>query len=350
MRLTRSARPRAVAMFATAGLLLGALAVPSPAYPAPGSLDPDAATALSARLGERSAGAYIDASGKTVVTVTDAAAARAVRNSGAVPRFVTRSGAALAAVTADLDRSTSISGTTWAVDPITNQVVVSMDSTVAGGNLAQLTAAVARHGEAARLERIPGKLTTLINGGRAIYGGGFRCSLGFNARSGNTFFILTAGHCTNGAGTWFTNSSRTSQIGPRVGTSFPGNDYGIIRYDNTSLTHPSSVNLYNGTSRSITRAGNASVGQIVQRSGSTTGVHDGSVTATNATANYPQGRVTGLIRTTVCAEPGDSGGSLFAGNTALGITSGGSGDCSGGGITLFQPVTEPMSVFGVSIP
>ena len=41
--------------------------------------------------------------------------------------------------------------------------------------------------------------------------------------------------------------------------------------------------------------------------------------------NYPQGTVTGMIRTTVCAEPGDSGGALFAGNTALGLTSGGSG-------------------------
>jgi streptogrisin D len=73
------------------------------------------------------------------------------------------------------------------------------------------------------------------------------------------------------------------------------------------------------------------------------------VNAVNATVTYPQGQVTGLIRTNVCAEPGDSGGSLFAGTTALGMTSGGSGDCTAGGTTFFQPVTEALAVFGVTI-
>ena len=56
-----------------------------------------------------------------------------------------------------------------------------------------------------------------------------------------------------------------------------------------------------------------------------------------------------MIRTTVCAEPGDSGGSLYGGTTALGLTSGGSGNCTTGGTTFFQPVTEPLSVYGVSV-
>jgi streptogrisin D len=65
--------------------------------------------------------------------------------------------------------------------------------------------------------------------------------------------------------------------------------------------------------------------------------------------NYAEGSVSGLIRTTVCAEPGDSGGSLYAGTSALGLTSGGSGNCSSGGTTYFQPVVEPLSVYGVSV-
>ena len=73
------------------------------------------------------------------------------------------------------------------------------------------------------------------------------------------------------------------------------------------------------------------------------------MTALNATVNYPQGTVYGLIKTTVCAESGDSGGSLYSGTTALGLTSGGSGNCSSGGITYFQPVTEPLAVYGVSV-
>ena len=46
---------------------------------------------------------------------------------------------------------------------------------------------------------------------------------------------------------------------------------------------------------------------------------------------------------------GDSGGPLFAGDTALGMTSGGSGDCTAGGETFFQPVLEPLQKFGLSV-
>jgi streptogrisin D len=38
--------------------------------------------------------------------------------------------------------------------------------------------------------------------------------------------------------------------------------------------------------------------------------------------NYPEGTVTGLIKTSLCAQFGDSGGPLFSVSIALGITSG----------------------------
>ena len=130
-----------------------------------------------------------------------------------------------------------------------------------------------------------------------------------------------------------------------MGTSFPGNDYGLVQYTNTSLAHPSAVG-----SQHITSAANPSVGQTVTRRGSTTGVHSGKVTALNQTVNYGNGDiVSGLIKTTVCAEPGDSGGPLYAGSTALGLTSGGSGDCTSGGTTFFQPVVEAMNAYGVTL-
>jgi streptogrisin D len=166
-------------------------------------------------------------------------------------------------------------------------------------------------------------------------------------RSGSTYYFLTAGHCGDIASAWYGNSSKTSRIGTRRASSFPGNDYAIIRYA-SGVSHPGSVYLYSGT-QDITRAGNAVVGQGVRRSGSTTGVHGGTVTATNQTVNYAEGTVRGLIRTTVCAEPGDSGGPLFSGRVALGLTSGGSGGCLLGGTTFFQPVTEPLRVYGVSV-
>ncbi|HET6214227.1 MAG TPA: S1 family peptidase [Micromonosporaceae bacterium] len=345
MRLTRSTALTAAAT----GLLVGALLVPSAAQAASGA-SAATATSLAAALG--SPGAYFDqASGQMVVTVTNAAAAQAARDAGAVPKLVAHTAAQLDGVRTGLDNSARIPGTAWAVDVPSNQVLVSVDSTVTGAKLAQLQAAVARFGDAARIEYVAGAFSTEIRGGDAIYTTSARCSLGFNVRASSTgpWYFLTAGHCTNIGAQWWTNSSRTTLIGPRVGSSFPGNDYGIVRYDNTAVSHPGTVNLYNGTSQDITSARNAVVGETVRRSGSTTGVHSGTVLQNNATVNYPQGTVTGLIRTNVCAEPGDSGGSLFSGTSAIGLTSGGSGNCSSGGTTFFQPVLEPIGVFGVNV-
>jgi streptogrisin D len=352
MRLTRSSVRRvAVTVAATATLVAGTMLGSPSAHAAPAATaSPDAAAALVERLGSRSAGTYADSNGRMVVTVTDAAAAREVRAAGAVPRVVERSGAQLAAATAALDRSARIPGTAWWTDPVANEVVVSVDSTVTGARFEQVKAAADRLGGAVRVQREAGVLSKLISGGQAIYaGGGGRCSLGFNVRnSAGMYYFLTAGHCTNISASWYTNSSLTTYIGRRAGTSFPGNDYGMVQY-NSSLTHPGTVYLYNGRYQDITTAGNAYVRQTVWRSGSTTGLRSGSVAALNATVTYAQGTVSGLIRTTVCAEPGDSGGSLFAGSTALGLTSGGSGNCTTGGTTYFQPVTEALSVYGVSV-
>ena len=100
----------------------------------------------------------------------------------------------------------------------------------------------------------------------------------------------------------------------------------------------------------ITSAANPFVGQSACRRGSTTGIRCGSVTGLNATVNYGGGNIVyGMIRTNVCAEPGDSGGPLYSGTRAIGLTSGGSGNCTSGGTTFFQPVTEALNAYGVSV-
>ncbi|MGN9812999.1 S1 family peptidase [Micromonospora sp. BQ11] len=349
MRPTRSTFRRAATIVAAGTLVAGGL-IGAPAQAA-SAASPDAAATLAQRLGDRAAGTYAGANGKMVVAVTDALAARQVAAAGATPKIVERGAAELNRATAELERTAKIPGTAWWTDPATNQVVVSVDSTVTGAKLEQVKAAAARTGGAVRIESEAGVLSTRISGGQAIYAqGGGRCSLGFNVRNsaGEKFFI-TAGHCTNIAANWYSNSAQTSLLGSRTGTSFPGNDYGIVRYSNQTTTQPGNVSLYNGSFRDITGSGNAFVGQSVQRSGSTTGLRSGSVTALNATVNYAEGSVSGLIRTNVCAEPGDSGGSLFSGGTALGLTSGGSGNCRTGGTTFFQPVPEVLSRYGVAV-
>ncbi|MFC8080826.1 S1 family peptidase [Streptomyces sp. NPDC057307] len=238
-----------------------------------------------------------------------------------------------------------VAGTAWYVDKTTNALVVEADSTVSKAEIAEIKREAGANAGALEIKRTPGKLSKLLSGGDAIYSPSGRCSAGFNVRSGTTDYFLTAGHCTEGNPNWYTNSARTTLIGPTAGSSFPGNDYGIVRYSNASVSRPGTVG-----SIDITSAANATVGMSVTRRGSTTGTHSGSVQGLNATVNYGGGDVvSGLIRTNVCAEPGDSGGPLYSGSRAIGLTSGGSGNCSSGGTTYFQPVVEALNAYGVSI-
>jgi streptogrisin B len=234
-----------------------------------------------------------------------------------------------------------VAGIAWYTDSGADRIVVTADSTVSNAEIAMLKQGAGANAGALRVVRTAGVYTPLLSAGAAIYGGQYRCSLGFNVVSGSTYYFLTAGHCGTLVNTWYTNSGHTTLIGPTVSYSFPGNDYALVRYDNTSLTHPGGYSV-----------ADAVVGENVKRTGSTSGTHSGTVTALNVTVRYsghPGGTVSGLIQTTVCAEPGDSGGPLYDGKKALGLTSGGSGDCTSGGTTFFQPVREAANAYGVTI-
>ena len=274
-----------------------------------------------------------------------AAAAIAIPNANAADTPTTFSAAQLKSASGSVLKA-DIPGTAWAVDSKTNRVTVTVDSTVSQAEIAKIRQQAGADADALTIKRTAGKFSKFIQGGDAIYASSWRCSLGFNVQdsSGNQYF-LTAGHCTDGAGTWWSNSGHTSVIGSTAGSSFPGNDYGIVRYSG-SVSRPGTANGVD-----ITRAATPSVGTTVIRDGSTTGTHSGRVTALNATVNYGGGDVvSGLIQTTVCAEPGDSGGPLYGSNgVAYGLTSGGSGNCTSGGQSFFQPVTEVLNAYGVDV-
>ncbi|MEU7294369.1 S1 family peptidase [Streptomyces exfoliatus] len=232
-----------------------------------------------------------------------------------------------------------VGGTAWYVDRAAGRVVVTADSTVTDAGIAKIRAAAGADAGALRVQRTPGVFKPLLGAGDAIYGSGYRCSLGFNVRSGSTYYFLTAGHCGNVVKTWYANSAQSTLIGATVGSSFPGNDYALVRYDNASLAHTGGFT-----------AADAYVGEPVKRSGSTTGTRSGTVTGLDATVHYSGGgTVRGMIQTNVCAEPGDSGGALYDGTKALGLTSGGSGNCSTGGTTFYQPVPEALAKYRVSL-
>ncbi|MDX3578291.1 S1 family peptidase [Streptomyces sp. FL07-04A] len=306
------------------------------------------ASSLGRDLGADAAGTYYDAKSRSlVVNVLDEAAAKTVEAAGAKARLVENSLAELTGARTTLASDASIPGTAWVTDPTANKVVVTADRTVSRAEWATLSKVVGGLGGTVELHRTKGEFTPFVAGGDAITGGTGRCSLGFNVVKGGEPYFLTAGHCTDAVSTW--SDSSGAQIGVNAVSRFPGDDYGLVKYT-AEVDHPSEVNLYNGSAQAITGAAEATVGMKVTRSGSTTQVHSGTVTGLDATVNYGNGDVVdGLIQTDVCAEPGDSGGSLFSGSSAVGLTSGGSGDCTAGGETFFQPVTEALSATGTQI-
>ncbi|EST21981.1 S1 family peptidase [Streptomyces roseochromogenus] len=311
--------------------------------PAAGNL----ASTLLKNLGSGAAGSYYDAQAKSlVVNVLDQGAVKTVEAAGAKARLVTNSLAALDGARTTLKKDATIPGTSWATDPVSNKVVVTADKTVSGAEWTKLSKVVDGLGGKAELQRSKGEFKPFIAGGDAISGSGGRCSLGFNVVKDGQPYFLTAGHCTADISTWSDSSGK--EIGQNAESHFPGTDFGLVKYT-ADVDHPSEVDLYNGSTQKITGAAEATVGMKVTRSGSTTHVHDGTVTGLNATVNYQEGSVSGLIQTDVCAEPGDSGGSLFSGSNAIGLTSGGSGDCTSGGETFIQPVTAALSATGAQI-
>ncbi|MBU7599334.1 S1 family peptidase [Streptomyces sp. P38-E01] len=187
-----------------------------------------------------------------------------------------------------------------------------------------------------------------VRGGQTLFTSGGRCVVAYNATDGSDYFGLMAGHCGTAGTQWYADAGLSVPVGTTHAAQFPGASWSVVRYTNPNLDYPSEV-VGGTTPVRVTGAGNPSVGQSVCRFGSTTGHHCGTVLALNQTINYPEGTVTGLFRTNLCAEPGDTGGPVLAGGTALGILVGGSGNCAVGGQTYYQPVIPVLSALGLTI-
>ncbi|WFE64547.1 S1 family peptidase [Micromonospora sp. WMMD714] len=294
---------------------------------------------LRATLGDTYGGAWISGDGSTLnVAVADPAQADRVRAAGAVPKQVDRPVGELDAAKSRLDavgRQASPAITGWYVDVATNTVVVLAQP----GAEARARRWAAGSGAPADAVRIttsreqPRPLFDLVGGEPFFINDVGRCSIGFSVVGG----FVTAGHCGR-VGDRTTGFNQARQ-GVFAASSFPGDDWAFVR-TNGQWTPQGVVSDFNGGVVPVNGSTEVPAGASICRSGSTTGARCGVVQARNATVNYPEGTVTGLTRTDVCAEPGDSGGSWISGDQAQGVTSGGSGDCTVGGVTFFQPVNE----------
>ncbi|MFH9404133.1 S1 family peptidase [Streptomyces sp. NPDC017638] len=297
------------------------------------------------------AGSWFDAaSGRLTVALTpDAAPAarRAIEASGAAVRTAAHSARLLDTVKGRLDRLSAPSGVSgWHVDPRANTVVVDVVRNDRSDNDVRRFLSRAREAGPVTVRTVPAAPRTLAAGtvgGDPYYTGNVRCSIGFSVYGG----FVTAGHCGRpGAGV---NGWDGSYVGTFQGSSFPGDDYAWVSVGSGWWTVPVVLGWGTVPDQLVRGSAVAPVGSSVCRSGSTSHWHCGTVLATNETVNYSQGAVYQLTKTSVCAEPGDSGGSFLTGDQAQGVTSGGWGNCSSGGETWFQPVNEILSRYGLTL-
>jgi streptogrisin C len=306
---------------------------------------PAQADALEDRLGPSFGGAWLAGDTATLtVGVTTPVKAATVLAAGAKPVIVTHSESDLEATQATLDRAESrapaaVQG--WFVDVRTNTVVV--ETRAGTGAAAQRFASSVGVGQSVRVVAAAApQLFYDVRGGDAYYTPQYRCSIGFSVVGGYT----TAGHCGT-AGTTTSGSNRVAQ-GTFRASSFPGDDMAWVGVNANWVPRPI-VNGYGSGNVTVRGSTVAAVGASVCRSGSTTGWRCGTIGARNQTVRYAQGTVSGLTRTSACAEGGDSGGSFISGQQAQGMTSGGSGNCTFGGTTFFQPVNEALSRWGLTL-
>ncbi|MFF4824056.1 S1 family peptidase [Streptomyces sp. NPDC001312] len=293
---------------------------------------------------------FDDETGRLTVAVTSGASdstLRVVRTTGATVRTVQHSARQLDTAKARLDGTSAPQGVSgWRVDPKANTLVVDVVSAARSDNDVQRFLSQARAAGPVTVRTVSAPPQTFAAGtvgGDPYYTGNVRCSIGFSVYGG----FVTAGHCGQpGAGV---SGWDGSYIGTFQGSSFPDNDYAWVSVGSGWWTVPVVLGWGTVPDQLVRGSAVAPVGASVCRSGSTTRWHCGTVLAHNETVNYSQGAVHQLTKTSVCAEPGDSGGSFISGDQAQGVTSGGWGNCSGGGETWFQPVNEILNRYGLTL-
>jgi hypothetical protein len=162
---------------------------------------------------------------------------------------------------------------------------------------------------------------------------GYSCSMGMRVKYNGKNGYLTAGHCTNGIGT-------TIQSGTVRARQLANNqkfDYAFIE-TNSSYTPTNTLEKYSNSPANITKLGlvnycpTVTVNMAVSKNGITTGYTTGKVTGVNASVYYSDINmtITGMVKTNVYSQPGDSGGVVMiprtdanGGAVGLGILSGG---------------------------
>ncbi|MFP5021437.1 S1 family peptidase [Pseudonocardia phyllosphaerae] len=335
----------------TLGIASAAPAVAGPALPDElPALTEDAAAArvpaVTEAAGPALAGVWFDPSGggRLMAGTWDPALAPVLSALGATP--VVRDeprrdpAAAARALTDRLGARMPAGLAAYGTDPRSEQLVLDV---VEGPGSAGLARALTTGLDpaAVRVEQVPAAAhrQATVGGGDGITDGSRRCTAGFATTDGSARWLLTAGHCTRGSGTWYTGADEDT-IGSGARTA-QGADAGAIPVQEGDVSATAGGTRVTGTR-------SAPVGTTVCLYGSTSGRSCGPVQRTGVTVNFDGQSQPGLTQVGACAREGDSGAPyVTADGQAQGLHTGagGANQCT----AYFTPVATATRDLGLTV-
>lgn len=305
--------------------------------------------ALRSRLGGKVGGAWLDG-GTLNVAVTDEEAGRAVRAAGGTPHLrgttegdLVRGQEAIGRWVLTLTAAEQRLFHAVAADVRQGRVVVRISDSDAGRALAAKVpvtdvapVAVEFAAGAAPVAQLRGGEGILLSRSASL---GAQppaaCSLGFNAVDiDGRARLLTAGHCADGGHGFVFTEAGSAPVGVVEAHVFDdldvggqGDDYATITVTSSALELTPEVNNYGGAAVEVHDAVAPLPGMRICKSGRTTGWTCGQIQQARievlSTPSDGPGRLISVLQHDACSRAGDSGGSVMAGNSAVGLTQGG---------------------------
>ena len=312
--------------------------------------------------------AYFGSDGSLVVNLGDTSAAADVKEAGLTARTPDHGAKDLARVKSALDKRASKvtpeGVTSWGVDVETNTVTIRVADAGSKSAKAFLKAA-AKYKDAVRVvkgEKPVAFQQSVLPGSKMTYSGspGY-CSVGYGAKDASgKDFLVTAGHCVQKGDQLLNNGSHfATGADTRFAIGQNSVDMGVATLE-SGVSIATDVETYGNGAVQVQGGERALPGADLCKGGATTGWTCGQVTEYDVTVTYtdqnggPDTVVTGLGRSTVCTEGGDSGGAYISGSQAQGMTSGGPiGQTCGGvndtGSSYFQPLDDTLAYYDLTL-
>lgn len=153
--------------------------------------------------------------------------------------------------------------------------------------------------------------------------GGLECSTGFNGTLNGAPVVITAAHCNRMDGVRAALADGT-EFGTFAYTKPDNIDSALIKVDKDfgERFDNNLVGGEEGKTQEITGTAAPVVGQVACKMGSRTGFSCGKIDETGTNIDVAgQRTIANAFTVDICALPGDSGGVVFSGNKALGISS-----------------------------